>query len=291
MKTKVLAPAGMPSSTFLMEEVSLDLLAPPHLRIPVMTVSPIYPYHRADAPASFLHSNVTEMCHWCITCLNQGTYNGQNILSPASLEMMWRPVVKWGYPPFYEDMGLGWVLGHYHDLKTASHGGMGMGWGDFVILLPEINRGAVIMYNAECFARSRIIRAVTDTMFRQKPQVGNVSWMVPISQALAEGGIEAAYQRYEELKSGDVQDYSFDPDDLTNMVIQMVAAKKTDLAEDVLKLNLHVFPESSESYIMLAKIKLQKGESKQAGECLEKALAIDPDSAEANRLLVNVRLG
>ena len=57
MKTRLLTPAGMPSSTFLMEEVARDLLAVPHLRTPAMGVSPIYPYHRADAPSSFLHSN------------------------------------------------------------------------------------------------------------------------------------------------------------------------------------------------------------------------------------------
>jgi CubicO group peptidase (beta-lactamase class C family) len=290
MKTKVLMPAGMPDSTFLMEEVARDLLAVPHLRIPAMSVSPIYPYHRADAPSSSLHANVIEMCHWCITCLNQGTFNGQNILSADSLELMWRPVVKWGYPPFYEDMGLGWVLGHYHNVKTASHGGMGMGWGDFLILLPEMKRGAVIMFNAESFVRSRIIRAVTDTMFEQKPQVGDISWIVPISQALADRGIEAAYDRYAELKSGAIQEYSFDQDDLINMVYQMNLAKKTGLVEDLLKLNLHVFPESSESHIMLAKINLQKGDFKQAGECLETALKIDPENAEANRLLMNIHL-
>jgi CubicO group peptidase (beta-lactamase class C family) len=290
MKKNLLIPAGMPSSTFLMEEVARDLLAAPHLRTPAMSVSPIYPYHRADAPASFMHTNVVDMCHWIMTCLNRGSFNGQNVLSPASIDTMWRPAVSWGYPPFYEDMGLGWVLGHYNGMKTASHGGMGMGWIDFMILLPEMRRGAVILGNAESFARSRIIQAVTDAMLEQEPKVGNVSWIVPISQAMAEGGIEAAYKCYERLTSSDIQDYYFDEDGLINMVFQMTLAKKTNLVEEVLKLNLQVFPKSIQSHIMMAKICQQEGRLEQARESLEQALAIDPENADANRLLMNIRV-
>jgi CubicO group peptidase (beta-lactamase class C family) len=285
MKDNVLVPSGMPSSTFLMEEVARNLLAVPHLRTPAMSVSPIYPYTRADAPASFMHTNVIDMCHWIMTCLNQGGFNGQNVLSPGSIDAMWRPVVSWGYPPFYEDMGLGWVLGQYHGVKTASHGGMGMGWIDFLILLPEMKRGAVIMGNAESFARARIIRAVVDTMLEQKPRVEAVSWIIPVSQAMANGGIEAAYDCYERLTASDNQDYYFDEDDLINMVFQMTLAKKTDLVEDVLKFNIHVFPDSIHSFIMLAKIYLQNGRQAQAGECLERVLTIDPENTEAKSLL------
>jgi CubicO group peptidase (beta-lactamase class C family) len=291
MKNNVLVPAGMPSSTFLMEEVRLELLAVPHLRTPTMGVSPIYPYTRLDAPASFMHTNVIEMCHWIMTCLNGGRFNVQSILAPATVEEMWHPAVSWGSPPFYEDMGLGWVLGHYNGVKTASHGGMGMGWLDFLILMPEIKRGAVILGIAETFARSKIIRAVADTMLEQKPQVGAVSWIVPVSQAMAGGGIEAAYDCYERLISSAIQEYYFDEDDLINMVFQLTLAKKAELVEDVLKLNIHVFPDSINSYIMLAKIYLQDGKFSKAGECLERVLAIEPENADANSLIRKVHAG
>ena len=72
MKEHILLPAGMPNSTFFYPDVPRDRLAVPHLRTPEMIVNPIYPYHRADAPASYLHSTVVDMCHWAITCLNGG---------------------------------------------------------------------------------------------------------------------------------------------------------------------------------------------------------------------------
>jgi CubicO group peptidase (beta-lactamase class C family) len=243
MKEHILFPAGMPDSTFFFPEVDQDRLAVPHLRTPEMIVNPVYPYHRADAPSSFLHSTIVDMCHWCIACLNQGSYAGQRILTPASYELMWTPVAEWGFPPLYEDIGLGWTLGHFDGIKTVSHGGMGFGWTDFLTLLPEKKRAAVILCNEESFARSRTIRAAIHAMLDRPPLVGTVSWMIPITLALSEGGIQAAYDRCAVLKQSRRDEFVFDEDDLVNLVYQLMSVKKFDLAIDVLELNLHVFPE------------------------------------------------
>ncbi|HWQ45467.1 MAG TPA: serine hydrolase domain-containing protein, partial [Longilinea sp.] len=115
IKAMTLAPAGMPGSTFLLSEVEQALLAVPHLRSPEMKVNPIYPYHRADAPASFLHASLEEMCHWAVTTLNRGEYNGTRLLPADMYDQMWTSVADRGYgrPGIYEDMGLGWTLGHF----------------------------------------------------------------------------------------------------------------------------------------------------------------------------------
>ena len=73
MQEHILIPSGMPNSTFLLADIPTNLLAWPHLRSPEMRVNPIYPYHRADAPASFLHTTVVDMCHWGITSLKRGS--------------------------------------------------------------------------------------------------------------------------------------------------------------------------------------------------------------------------
>jgi CubicO group peptidase (beta-lactamase class C family) len=171
MREHILLPSGMPNSSFLLADVRPDLLAIPHLRTPEMAVNPRYPYHRADAPASFLHTTIIDMCHWGITCLKLGTYCGQSILSPASYARMWTPVADRGNPrpDIYEDMGLGWTLGHFKDVKTVSHGGMGFGWSDFLLILPEKNRAAAILCNEESDARNQIVQAVADALIDQMP--------------------------------------------------------------------------------------------------------------------------
>ncbi len=115
MKERILLPAGMTNSTFLPGEVPPGLLAVPHLRSPGMKPYPGYPYHRADAPASFLHATVVDMCRWALTSLKRGEGSGGSILSPAGYRLMWTPVAKRGEPPsMYEQMGLGWNLGHFN---------------------------------------------------------------------------------------------------------------------------------------------------------------------------------
>ena len=290
MKEHILLPAGMPSSTFLLEEVAQDRLAVPHLRTPEMIVNPVYPYHRADAPASFLHTTVVDMCHWGTTCLNRGIYAGQRILTPASYEMMWTPVAKRGYPPLREEMGLGWSLGHFDGVRTVGHGGGGFGWTCFLVLLPEKNRAAIILCNEESSAHDRAVLAVIRTMLKQEPQVDTISWMVPISQALKVGGIRAAYARYVELKSSPTQEYFFDEDELVNLMYQLRSVKKIGLAIKVLGLNVHAFPGHMDSYIYLAKLHLQQGKHAQAEWTLMKALSIKPDCAAATELLQKVRM-
>jgi CubicO group peptidase (beta-lactamase class C family) len=292
MREYILFPSGMPNSSFMLADVPTSLLAVPHLRSPEMKVNPIYPYHRADAPASFLHSTVLDMCHWGITSLNRGSYLGGSILSPASYDLMWKPVADRGYPPpsMYEETGLGWTLGHYKDVRTVSHGGMGFGWADFFLILPEKNCAAVLLCNEESFSRTRIIRALADVLLDQKPQANAVSWMVPISRALAEGGIEAAYARYAELKAGDDDEFYFDEDDLLNLSLQLFSARKIDLAIDVLGLNIHVYPEYIGSHLEKAKLHLRKGETALAEASLLKALSIKPDNTAVVELLEKVRL-
>lgn len=254
MKENILNPAGMPDSTFFFPEIEPGRLAVPHLRTPEMLVNPIYPYHRADAPASFLHSNVIDMCHWSITSLNGGECNGNRILSADAYPLMWTPVAPRNYPPFYEHAGLGWTLGHYEGWKTVSHGGGGFGWTDFLILLPEKQCGAVILCNEESSARENIILAVVDAMLDREPQAGPVSWMIPISRALQDGGIQAAYDCYAEIKTSGGGGYLLDGYELIPLVYQLVSAGKVDLAMEVLRLNLHVFPDHAESHEFLSRL-------------------------------------
>ena len=258
----ILRPAGMPGSALSHLAVPQERLALPHLRIPQMIVNPIYPYHRADAPASFLHTTVVDMCHWGITCLNGGVYQGQRILSPTGFDLMWTPVVDRGSPPFYESHGLGWVLGHFDGLKTVAHGGGGFGWTDFFFLLPEVNQAAVILVNEESSARSRFIRAVVHAMLGKDPVAGTVSWMIPIGKALQEGGIQAAYECYAAIK--DSPDYFFDEYELVTLVYQLMSVKKFDLSVEVLKLNLQAFPQSAETYRLLGNLYHKQGDPRQA---------------------------
>jgi tetratricopeptide (TPR) repeat protein len=171
-------------------------------------------------------------------------------------------------------------------VKTVSHGGAGFGGTAFFLILPERNCAAVILCNEESNAHVRATRAVADTLLEEKPQAGSVSWMIPVSRALAEGGIEAAYARYAEIQAREDDDqFFFHEYELINLSLQLFTARKTDLAIEVLGLNIHVYPESIGSYLEQARLYLYKGEIARSKEILLKALSTEPNNATAARLL------
>ena len=252
MKVHILDPAGMTESTFFFPNVPQDRLAVPHLRIPQIVPSSVQPYHRADAPASFLYTSVIELCRWAITSLNRGLYSGQRLLSPASYDLMWTPVVQRSYPPFREEMGLGWALGHFEGARTVAHGFSGFGWTCHLILLPEKNRAAVILCNEESSAIECLEQAVIRALLEMEPEPGPISWLIPIAGALHSGGIQAAIACLEDINNN--PGYILDPYDLITFVHQLLSVRKYDLAIDVLKLNLHAFPDHYDSNTLLASV-------------------------------------
>lgn len=286
MEEHTLRPAGMPESTCFFPSVPTDRLALPHLRAPEMIVNPVYPYHRADAPASFLHSTTREMCHWAIACLERGIYQGQRILTPTSYDQMWASVALRGDPPFREEMGLGWTLGHFAGARTVGHGGGGFGWTCFLALLPEHNCGAIVLSNEESAAHDVALQTVLGALLGQEPQPGRVSWMIPIAQALQTGGVQAAYARYEAIK--DNPDYFIEVGELIPLYYQLMSRKKFDLAIGLLELDLHVFPERLGLTIYLARTHLQKGDRAQAEAVLRRALTIQPDRADVLEMLSSI---
>jgi CubicO group peptidase (beta-lactamase class C family) len=286
MKENILNPSGMPESTFYYPEVPHDRIAMPHLRAPGMMVNPVYPYHRADAPSSFLHSTVREMCHWAITSLNRGVYEGKRILNPESYDLMWRAVVKRGFPPWREEMGLGWSLGHFEGRQIVGHGGGGFGWTCLLCLLPQTNQAAIVLCNEESSAHDRAMVALARAILDEDPKVGTISWMIPIATALEIGGIKAAYDQLEKIKEN--SDYYLNADDLNSLYFQLRFAKKYKMAEKVLELNLYVFPENLGLHLFAAKNFILRNRREKAEYVLQRALEIAPGNSSAMTMLKNL---
>lgn len=286
MEESIFLPAGMHSSTYRMDAVLKARTAWPHLRSPEMRPTPFFPYHRADAPASFLFTTIQDMCCWMMTCLQKGSIKSNNILLPKSFDLMWGAVVQRSAqrPRLYEQMALGWNLGHFQQECTISHGGGAFGWTAFLLLMPDRERAAVVLCNEESFAHIRIIQAVAAVMIGQKPHTGIVSGMIPISRSLAAGGIPAAHDCCCEMKNKQ-DEYYFDELGLIDLSLQLFTAGNSTLALDVLELNLSIFPEHIDSLLMLAKLYKEEGDMESAVSKLQQIMSIDPSHEPAMDLL------
>ena len=290
LRESVLLPAGMRNSTFSPLEVPAERLAVPHLRSPEMRVSPRVAYQRADAPSSFLHTTVGDLCCWAIAALQRKKCTQNCILTASSWDLMWSAVVARANqrPSLYEHMALGWNLGYINGQASVSHGGGGFGSTAFLLILPELDAAAVVLCSEESSAHLQAIRALADGLTGAQPQVGVVSGLVPISRALAEGGIERAEACCAGLQSGDGR-HSFDEYDLLDLSLQLYSAQKPELAAEMLRLNGRLFPGNVETFLKLGRLHLLSGESEKARDSLLKALALEPDNADAAELLLMAR--
>jgi CubicO group peptidase (beta-lactamase class C family) len=140
----IFTPLEMVNSTFLKMEVPPELETSPHFISG--SVSDVYPYNRAHAPSSTLHSNVLEMSNWAIANMNRGTFKGKQILNQSSYDLLWNP-----YYQISDEraIGLGWFIGDGGEPLRIFHGGADVGFRTYLVMLPDEATAVVVLANNE----------------------------------------------------------------------------------------------------------------------------------------------
>ncbi len=185
MKENIFKPLQMNDSTFYKPEVPKELATTPHVisdRLNfTVSVSKIYPYNRAHAPSSTLHSNVMDMMNWAIANLNKGAFKNRRILQPGTHELMWKPRTETNWKAYapYKQVGLSWFLSKYKGHQTINHGGGDVGYRTFFLLLPEHSTAIVTLGNSSSFRSQEVAFAVLDILLGEKPQPPKLPISVP----------------------------------------------------------------------------------------------------------------
>ncbi len=120
-------------------------------------VQPV-PYRMIDniGPAGSINSNVVDMAQWVRLQLNNGKFDGKQLISAASINEMHSPQtiiplegqMKVMYPEaHFLNYGMGWFLSDFRGRKLVEHGGAIDGMRAEVALMPEENLGLVILTN------------------------------------------------------------------------------------------------------------------------------------------------
>jgi hypothetical protein len=112
-----------------------------------------------------------------------------------------------------------------------------------------------------------------------------------LSQTMLGKGDSAAVALYRDFRTKyyGTQAYDFREPVLVGLAQQSLANNKPDDAMTWLQLNIEFYPKFVPSYITLAEIHLRKKDPEAAIKDLEKALALDPDNAQAKRQLAALK--
>jgi len=106
-----------------------------------------------QAPAGALSTNLVDYSKWMRMQLQEGQWDGKQIVSKEALEETWRPHSQTGYNTTTFKAGyysLGWNVGHSHSLglKISHSGAFDMGVRTGVTLFPESSLGIAVFANA-----------------------------------------------------------------------------------------------------------------------------------------------
>jgi tetratricopeptide (TPR) repeat protein len=112
-----------------------------------------------------------------------------------------------------------------------------------------------------------------------------------LSQTMTGKGEAAAVALYRDLRQQylGTEAYDFRESVLLDLGRQSLATQKPDDALAWLQLNTEFYPNSAESYIVLAQVHARKKDQTAAIKDLQKALQLDPDNAGTKRQLARLR--
>ncbi|MBZ9676756.1 serine hydrolase domain-containing protein [Mesorhizobium sp. ES1-1] len=168
VRANILLPLGMDDTHFSLSADVSDRLAPASMwTISGDLAAPVFDL--GGVPAGNVYSTVSDMTKFA-SCLLRGGFasDGSRVVSPASLETMWRPVGRRpaGYTGSLAGYGLGFGTGNVHGWKSIGHGGAVYGYASQLLVLPHAGLAALV------FSTLDFSNQIADRLARRALQVG-----------------------------------------------------------------------------------------------------------------------
>ncbi|NIM96039.1 MAG: serine hydrolase [Anaerolineales bacterium] len=108
------------------------------------------PLARGSQASGQLISCAEDMAHYLIALLNGGRYQGEQILSSAGIDELQRGVAEQRVVgTSVAKYGMGWFIAKIGRTKVVSHGGNVPDFWSYIAILPEQNKGIVLLANAD----------------------------------------------------------------------------------------------------------------------------------------------
>src|SRR6266850_1565592 len=155
IRHRLIEPAGMRSTT-VETRPSGSNVARPHAVIDGVQ-RPIRPFDfTMVGPSSSIYTNARDMARWLRLQLNDGTLDGRQIISHASMVEMQTPQIIIGTTPemrrarlveHFPGYGFGWQIMDYRGEPMLWHSGNADGMPSYMAILPRLKLGVAVMIN------------------------------------------------------------------------------------------------------------------------------------------------
>lgn len=150
MEEHILQPVGLENTTFIVDELDPELASAAHWQdeTGAMQVSvPSPTYYPAHTPSNGMFSTTEDLLKWAILNLNNGAWEGNQVVPAAAYDEMWKPHTEIPWGGIYQDWGYGWAISELDGYQLVFWGGGHIGSPTSYFLVPAENLGVHVGVN------------------------------------------------------------------------------------------------------------------------------------------------
>lgn len=119
---------------------------------------------------------------------------------------------------------------------------------------------------------------LTGLMAQEEKEMKKASIGDLVYEEYQENGIDAAMEKYEEIKMENPDEYHWDEWELNRIGYDLMEEGDMEAAERVFRYNMEAYPEAANPYDSYADYLIEQGDTEQAREYLQKSIAISENS-------------
>jgi CubicO group peptidase (beta-lactamase class C family) len=226
-----------------------------------------------------LYSTVEDLARW-----DANFYSGA-VGGLALVRMMQRGgVLTSGDTVAY---GAGLMLGAFRGLRTIGHIGGWSGYQTWLVRYPDQKFTLAILCNRRGFTPDRDPSHAIATIYLGKQMVVPEVALV-VTEAFDHGGADSAVRAYHALRAR-YPAIAFEEDQLNALGYQLMATGRIEAAIVAFRLNVEAYPRSANTWDSLAEAYMNHGDKALAIENYERSLALNPENANAVKMLSKLR--
>ena len=278
LKTRIFEPLGMTNSGYDNHAPLLQKRAAGYEKTPAGFVNAAYLDMSLPYAAGSLYSTVEDLYKW-----DQSLY-GDKILSAASKKLMFTPgLSNYGYGFLIADQPIGKTS---EKTKVIQHGGGINGFNSLLTRLIDKQQTIILLDNVGLGRNhANITNSVINILNNQPFDAPKKSFNEMLYKTALEKGGAAAVVEYRKLKTDQTAIYDFSEGELNALGYQLLGAKRPLDALEIFKLNVEMFPKSSNPYDSLGEVYLAGDQKELALANYKKALEFDPTNSNAAQII------
>ncbi|HKP71004.1 MAG TPA: serine hydrolase [Pyrinomonadaceae bacterium] len=268
VKEHIFTPLGMNNSGYDLAGPIIPKRATGYQRGPNGFINAPYIDMSLPYAAGSLYSTAEDLYIW-----DQALYTDK-VVSAKSKELMYKPGLEnYGY-----GLGMGnRELSDKTKVPTIGHSGGINGFSTNIIRFPGEKNLVVLLDNtSQGRFQPAIITAIANILYGKSFETAKRSIGEAIVTTTNEKGVDAAIKQYRDLKASGTKDYDFDEDELNTAGYQLLRSGKPKEAIEVFKLNVEMFPQSSNPYDSLGEAYAEAGEKELAIKNYKRSIELNP---------------